>query len=470
MTLTLHFLDKDFTSTRNHLISGDGLERAAFCIVAKDRVSNNFYIRQIILIHEYKVQTPSFNEISEEALVALLNTFRNHESLGLLEIHSHPFSFNAQFSSVDNDKYPPFMRAILRRKKNGFFMRMVVGKNDNGFTCFYTSDSGQEIPVNNISIISESGLSFISSYHSVSFMQNIAERFIRNIQVWGKENQRKIANVKLGFIGAGSVMFPLIQAAMHSGFRNFCIADPDTIEKVNLNRLLGASPEDVGEFKVDVIKKLMLRFDDILLINTEAKKIQERDVQDMLSDCNVLVSGVDNDLARLAIQTFSSRYMMPMLDIGTGIYLNSNGTIKTKGAKVKFYIPGYTPCLVCQGLDIENVLSESLETSQRLTGYIMETNETPGSIISLNMTISSIALSLLTDFVSGNTPPSNQILYDELNHIIKHTNFKKRDDCKICSTNNGIEGQGYISPSLIGGKKSFPKPAGLLRKRLDQYA
>jgi molybdopterin-synthase adenylyltransferase len=449
---------------RDHLIREDNLEWAAFAYLTKDSENPDlFFIKRIALClsDAYAVQTPFFNSLTDEAQVELMNEIRKSDEDGIMEIHSHPFAKAGIFSGVDDANFPAFRNDILRRKANGFVLRMVIGRDESGFTCYYTNpQTGQEEDVTSINVIGRNSFKKIKRFSdrfstTKISLQTSDRKFLRNIQVMGKKGQEAVNDITLGCVAAGGAMNPFIIEAAHAGFRKFVVVDFDLVEEINFNRLLGMSSSDLGKYKVDILYRELKRFDPDIEIKTIKTRFQDESAIKELKAADILVSGVDNDEARLSVQLFAARFMKPLFDMGSGIFLNDEHTkIEQKGSQTRIFIPG-NACLVCQGLDVEKIHSETYLKNKRAAGYIINSNETPGSIITLNSTIASMTLSLLIDYVTGNNRIPLHLCYDELNYKMKSHNFELRADCNICGK-NGIVGNGMEKTILTGGLEELP--------------
>lgn len=456
----LKILAKDYLQMRDHLLrKDDGNEWAAFALIEMDGDNpENFFVRKVMLIDEggYSEQSPVFNALKPEALIDVINEFKKSSEKGFLEIHSHPFTDHATFSGVDNANYPGFRDDVLRRKTNSFFARLVVGQSDNGFTCFYFNpETRREELIDEIVVIDRNCFRKIKSFTKDRISNKLSlfnkEKLIRNLEVFGEESQKAIQQITLGCIAAGGAMNPFILEAKHAGFKKFIIIDHDNVEEKNYNRLIGLSSSDAGKAKVEVIERELKRFDDSIEIKILKKKFQDDESLSALRSADILVCGVDNDETRLDIQIYAAKNMIPFFDMGSGIYLNEDKTsIEQKGSQVRIYIPGFA-CLICQGLEVEKIQSESLLENKRLAGYIMGTNESPGSVITVNSAIASVTLSLLIDFVTGKNRIPIHLSYDELQYSMKKHNFQSRPDCPICGA-HGITGEGH---NLV----EIPEPA-----------
>ncbi|TGV96253.1 ThiF family adenylyltransferase, partial [Mesorhizobium sp. M2D.F.Ca.ET.145.01.1.1] len=83
------------------------------------------------------------------------------------------------------------------------------------------------------------------------------DRFDRQIRAFGKDGQQRIAALQVGIVGLGGTGSIVAQQLAHLGIQRFLLIDPDEIEISNLNRVVGATPADVGQTKVAIAGRMI---------------------------------------------------------------------------------------------------------------------------------------------------------------------------------------------------------------------
>lgn len=81
----------------------------------------------------------------------------------------------------------------------------------------------------------------------------------RQIRAFGEDGQRAIQALRVGFVGLGGTGSVAAQQLAHLGVRRFLLLDPDALDDTSLNRVVGATPRDVGGAKVLVAKRTIRR-------------------------------------------------------------------------------------------------------------------------------------------------------------------------------------------------------------------
>lgn len=94
------------------------------------------------------------------------------------------------------------------------------------------------------------------------------EIFFRTKLLLGEKNFKKIKNSKILVVGVGGVGSFVVESLVRSGIHNIDICDGDTINITNLNRQIMSNLHNIGESKVDVLKKRALNINQNLNINT----------------------------------------------------------------------------------------------------------------------------------------------------------------------------------------------------------
>ena len=89
---------------------------------------------------------------------------------------------------------------------------------------------------------------------------SVSDMFDRQVRAFGAAGQQRLGDTRVAIIGLGGTGSIAAQQLVHLGVRKFVLIDPDTIEVTNLNRVVGATAQDVGASKVSVAARYIKSF------------------------------------------------------------------------------------------------------------------------------------------------------------------------------------------------------------------
>lgn len=170
----------------------------------------------------------------------------------------------------------------------------------------------------------------------------------------GADSEIVLTRSRAALIGLGGGGSHVAQQLAHIGLGNFLLIDPDIIEDTNLNRLVGATQEDVefGVPKVDIAERV------IKGVNPSAEVVKLKaswtEVTAELRDVDVIFACVDSMICRSELESFARRFLIPLIDIGMDVH-GSSGQFSI-GGQVVLSMPG-KPCMRCMGLVTDQALA-----------------------------------------------------------------------------------------------------------------
>jgi len=163
----------------------------------------------------------------------------------------------------------------------------------------------------------------------------------------GIESEHNLWCSRVGLVGLGGGGSHIAQQLAHLGVGKYVLVDPDVIEDTNLNRLIGATAEDVtvATLKVDVARRLIRTVSPGAEVVTLASQWQEN--LGLLRTCDVIVGAVDSVRAKDELERFCRRFLIPYIDIGMDVH--EVGEQFLIAGQVALSSPG-CPCLRCMGI------------------------------------------------------------------------------------------------------------------------
>ena len=147
-----------------------------------------------------------------------------------------------------------------------------------------------------------------------------SNRQVATVSVWGHAAQADVVRTHVGIVGLGSVGSILNESLARTGIQRITLVDHDVLEDRNLDRTLGAIPQDVerGIPKVTVAARLASTSHtspNFKVIPVEQNLLTASGLAHTL-DCDVLMSCVDRPLPRHLLNVISKAHLIPVVDGG----------------------------------------------------------------------------------------------------------------------------------------------------------
>jgi len=171
----------------------------------------------------------------------------------------------------------------------------------------------------------------------------------------GADSDIVLARSRVAIVGLGGGGSHVAQQLAHVGVGEFLAIDPDFIEATNLNRLVGATAEDVGlgTAKVDIAERV------IKAVNPVAEVVKclasWAEITAELRDVDVIFACVDSVSCRNELEIFARRFLIALIDIGMDVH-ETCGEFSISG-QVTLSMPGRA-CMRCLGLVTNDALAK----------------------------------------------------------------------------------------------------------------
>ena len=268
---------------------------------------------------------------------------------GLAFMHSHP-SVGWQAMSPDDviaerDRIAPPSRATGLP-----LLGLTVGQDGVWSARFWKWDGGQfnRVWCDKVRVVGRN--LNLSLYHSNHSSVPRSRRLRRTVDTWGKEQQTLLSSLKVGVVGLGSVGCIVAEALARIGITDLLLVDADRVEEQNLDRLLYASGNDIGRFKVDLAKEHLKRSATALQFRVEARRawVQEQDAYQAVLDCDVIFAAVDRPLPKDLLNNIAYVHCIPVVFGGIRVATKPHGSIADATWSVVRASPS-SRCLRCDG-------------------------------------------------------------------------------------------------------------------------
>lgn len=172
----------------------------------------------------------------------------------------------------------------------------------------------------------------------------------------GLRSEETLKNLRATVVGLGGGGSHIAQELAHVGVGTINLIDPQTIDASNLNRLVGATRDDVDNSvpKVQIAKRVVNQLRPWITVEVAQKTWQEADY--LVKDAHVLFGCVDGYKQREYLEMATRRFCMPYFDIGMDVTKLTDGSFAVAGQMIATR-PG-KPCMHCIGFLTQDRLNQ----------------------------------------------------------------------------------------------------------------
>lgn len=127
----------------------------------------------------------------------------------------------------------------------------------------------------------------------------------RNYGFWNEAEQKCLSKSKVAIAGVGGDGFQLgIKLAM-MGVADFSIADPETFEVENSNRVFGATSDNIGRNKAEVFKDMVMNLRPNAKVDIYTDGVNQSNIKKFMRGADLVLD--ESELTRLEIGTMIAR-------------------------------------------------------------------------------------------------------------------------------------------------------------------
>lgn len=264
--------------------------------------------------------------------------------------------------------------------------------------------------------------------------------FDRQVRAFGEAGQRILGSLTVGIVGLGGTGSIVAEQVAYLGVRRFVLIDPDQVEATNLNRVVGATSGDIGRPKVVVAAKHLTGIATQTSVRAVQGDITRTSVARELIEADFIFCCTDSHGSRVVVQQIAYQYLIPAIDLGS-VLTASKEVLTGIHGRVQALAPAL-PCLTCSGLiDAEEVRRDMMnEVERRADPYIQGGREPAPAVISINGTISSLAVTMFMAITIGVPSEGRYVLYDARSPTLRAVTAASNPSCYICSK-SGVLGR-----------------------------
>ena len=397
---TLTFEEALYRRLKSHLFPGDQDEHGA--VIAAGMVTTKRGTR--LLARELFIARDGVDFVPGRRGYRMLTAefVRDHiqycrdENLVYLAVHNHGGHDSVAFSEPDNRSHERGYPALL--DISGHPVGALVLAHNAVAGDIWTPDRRRR-PIGETVIV---GRNLSRLYPSPPPPPPKADAtFDRQVRWFGDRGQDLLGRMRVGVVGAGGVGLPLVTMLGRLGVGSLVVIDPDRVEPVNLPRLPEARRLDammplrglpaldrladrLSTSKVRLARRAAKRANRSASFVGIQKNVIEPTAAKELIDCDFIFLAADSHLARMLVNAVAHQFLIPAIQIGTRIDVESaTGAVGDIRTNVRPILPG-TGCLRCNHLiSASRLQEESIGKVERQRNRYVDEIPAP-SVITFN--------------------------------------------------------------------------------------
>lgn len=417
----------DLAAIRAGLLGGD--TEKCVILYASRAVRSDKTVRFLVRDMEWPSPTDYTRRGAVEAelgpeFVARVTKRSRREGTALVFVHSHPGTEAPLFSSIDWEGEQHLRAFLAHRHPTTPHMAMVISEGGLRARMLGTEENLRVISIGEIrDVLFDPALPDASD----------SEKFDRQIRAFGTTGQRELQRLRVAIVGLGGVGSIVAQQLAHLGVQDFILVEPDTLESTNLNRVANATVRDLGKPKVKIAARYIRSVAKDSRISSINGDIIQLKTARRLFDADIIFGCTDSHGSRAVMQQIAYQYMIPYIDAGVTI-VAAKGRVTHIYGRVQLLSPGLA-CFACDGLLDSNEVRRDMMTAfeRQADAYIQGDREPAPAVMSLNGTVSSLAVTMLLAVTAGVPIASRHILYNALASTMRPVRAQQNADCYVCS-------------------------------------
>ena len=296
------------------------------------------------------------------------------EKAGLAFMHSHPC-----------DGWQPMSRDDIRTERYGIapntrllnlpLVGMTIG-TDESWSARFWEDGRNGMEKHECERVNVAGGKFQTTFHPQVPPFERREEFWRTTNVWGECAQNKLARIRFGVVGLGSVGCVVAELLSRMGVQHITLIDNDRVKLHNLDRLLYATKDDAEgdrceQLKVNFFAKQLEKFSTAskarFTVRPIPHTIEEPQGFKAALDCDILFGCVDTNYGRYILNHIAYAHMVPVFEGGISA-IPKNGKIAYPSWATNAVYPGAC-CLSCLGQIDYSAMSDEISGERNDPSY-----------------------------------------------------------------------------------------------------
>lgn len=404
----------DYAALTAHLHRGDADEHAAFCYagVIRHAEGGRLLVRQVIPVPEADFplsRGDGYRSITPRA-VARAAIECDAQGLCLMWVHNHPGSTTSVGLSRQDRRTAARVHPVLADLTDSRPVAAVVLGTGSAAGEIWTAAGIQ--PIAGLRVIGSPILNLRPAPPAGTASD---ERFARQVLLFGEAGQRQLRDLTVAIVGAGGGGSLIAQTLAHLGVGGIILIDHDVVKRLNLSRIAGATPGDMGKLKVHVAARLIHGIDPAITIESFSGDITYAEDAHVITAADAVFLATDTAYARHAVNLACHQYLIPFFQVGAKVSTNPDSGQVTQIHVTDRPFLFTSGCMHCAGIiPLDKLQHEQQDDetnrAQDYLGAAGRDIEDP-SVITLNSIATSLAT---TDFLFTVTGLAQDISPDAL--------------------------------------------------------
>ena len=296
------------------------------------------------------------------------------------------------------------------------------------------------------------------------------EKLKRTIATWGTDCQNKIARLKIGIVGLGSVGNLVAESLVRMGIQNLTLIDGDKVETHNLDRLLYATEKDIGKYKVLLTKEHIQTnaVAENFIVKACHSYLQDEISYKAALDCDILFSCVDRPLPKDILNNIAYVHYIPVIFGGVFIDNKKNNKLAQATWSTSVLSPGFC-CLRCDNQYTTSEVVQEVDGSIDNPSYIQgQDGLNNQNVFPFSMSLASAMVLEMIRFVISEdwwSHVGEKTFYNFISKNIDIPSNKKCGENCIVFSRSGI-GDKHIQNFLIKTRLKNQSFISWIKKRL----
>ncbi len=264
---------------------------------------------------------------------------------------------------------------------------------------------------------------------------------LRRITWW---EQERLFNATIMVVGAGAIGNELIKDLTLLGIGRILIIDMDRIESSNLTRAVLFRQTDVGRFKAEVAAERAMEMNPDIQAKALAVNVIDDIGLGVFRRVNLVLGGLDNREARLAINQACYKVNRPWID----------GAIEVLSGFARVFVPPEGACYECTMTDVDWQLLNKRKSCAMMTHEQMTEGKIPTTPTS-SAIIAGVQVQEMLKLLHGDrnlpTLAGKGYVFNGLTHDSYVVEYQRKSDCMSHDVYENISEMPWSARSMTLG-------------------